>query len=297
MDEVRILVVAAMHKRPLISELWILSVMNLVEKANPRFNIGISAIVSDDESAALCEKYGISFVRTVAEPVGKKFNQGFELLIKNNQFDYLLLFGDDDVFSAEILDVYSEAIDNNVPYFGINSVYFLDVATYETMAFKYAYKVPKLMGCARMFRRDVLIKSGYRVIVNPRQTRVYMSLPLRRGVAVTLPEYQANYMIGMKVVDQFRPRRFALWRDDQVNGLDHESEMGLLISGFLPQLVETPKPIVTDVKSMVNIWSYEHFRKISAPVPFAEATRFFTQKQIELLESLHQTANKKQPVQ
>lgn len=303
MRKQKVLMIAAMHKRPLISELWCISATKALAYSNKNTHISAQAvaIVSDQESQDMCSRYNIPTIVTVAAPVGRKFNEGFCKALERYEFDYLISIGDDDIFPPNILEFYDFAMEENLPYFGTDQVFFYDAFRDEAMRFRYAYSAPKLMGAGRMFRRDALERAGWKVTVSARQTRTYSGLVLRRGIAITIPEYKADYIIGMKVADKFQPRKFSLWRDDQVNGLDHESEMSMVMAGYVPvvlerQWVEKMKsigdgPFFTDVKSNVNIWSFDHFRKFSVPATVDEATHFFTQEQREIIKEIRSRQN------
>ena len=294
--------IAAMHKRPLVSELWCIAAVQAVEFCRLNANIIAKAfaIVSDQESHDLCIRYGIETIITEAAPLGRKFNEGFQKALGRYDFDYLLSMGDDDIFPIDIIEFYSPAMEDNLAYFGSNQIYFLDALQGTAIKFRYSYQAPKIIGAGRMFRRDALERAGWKVTITPRQTRTYGGFNLRRGIALTIPEFQAEYIVGMKIADVFQPRKFSLWRDEQIRGMDHESEMSMIMAGYIPVVLENylikkgenyyPKPFFTDVKSDVNIWSFDYYKKISGPVPVEEATSFFTRRQLEIIEEIRSRA-------
>lgn len=285
----RILLLTAMHLRPAISELFCMSAADLVKTAAGKYDITVCSLVSDPESEEVCNRYGINVIHTCQAPVGRKWNQGIEKVLARFEFDYLMQMGDDDVFSSCILDVYADAIKQNLPYFGLKQLYFLDGITGKAILFRYAYEANKLVGCGRMFRRDALERTGWRVIVTPRVNRTFMGVTLKRGIAISVPEYQADYLLGMKFGSVFKPRHFSLFRDDQMKGLDNESECCMLFNNYQPTVIETVMPLVTDVKSDVNIWSFDHYNSLGSHVTKEEATRLWSHDQRKHLERIAET--------
>ena len=48
-----------------------------------------------------------------------------------------------------------------------------------------------------------------------------------------------------------------LWDDKAMKGMDNHSESVLNRNGFDSVMVETPEPLAFDLKSEVNIWSFD----------------------------------------
>lgn len=285
----KILLLTAMHKRPAISELFCMSAAELVKESAGKYDVTVCSLVSDPESEEVCHRYGINVIHTCQAPVGRKWNEGIEKVLARFNFDYLMQMGDDDVFSSSILDVYADAIKQNLPYFGLKQLYFLDAITGKAILFRYAYEANKLVGCGRMFRRDALERTGWRVIVTPRINRSFMGVTLKRGIAISVPEHQANYLIGMKFASIFKPRYFSIFRNDQMNGLDNESECCMLFNNYEPTVIETAKPLVTDVKSDVNIWSFGHYNSLGSHVTKEEAMFLWSRDQRKHLARIIET--------
>jgi hypothetical protein len=281
---IKILLLTAMHKRPEISELFCISAKNLMLAQKDKYDITVCSMVSDPESEQLCNRYGIHTLNTVEKPLGTKMNQGYEMALRRFDFDYLLSIDDDDVFSPDILNIYSEAFEKRLPYFGVKSVYFLDYATNRAMLFKYV--TDRLIGPGRVIRRDALESTGYRSLSLPLKDLKYSGINAKKEQSVWLPDYQAIYLSSMKYSETISGTEFRLFDPLQVRGLNMECEMNLLFNNYYPAVIETPKPIITDVKSQVNIWGYETFSVLGDSVTVSEATYFWSSDQKEYLHNL-----------
>lgn len=67
-------------------------------------------------------------------------------------------------------------------------------------------------------------------------------------------KFGAGRALSRKVCDQITP----MWHDRKFNGLDGDSMFRMGRAGFLGQAFESPKPLVIDIKSEVNIWEYHN---------------------------------------
>ena len=86
-------------------------------------------------------------------------------------------------------------------------------------------------------------------------------------------------------------RRFRLWKPELMTGLDHFSEMGLLLNGYEPVPLPLARPLITDVKTERNIWNFEHLRARGTAVKVREATSFFTREESRYIkQTFHERA-------
>jgi len=282
----KILLLTQMHQRPAISELFCMSALRLQEASRQKFDITIVSLVSDAPSEAVCRKYSIDMIFTCAGPLGKKMNTGITLLLKNYQFDYLLKIDDDDIVSSNLLEVYTPFIKKGVPLFGVKQVYFLDAANNQALFYKYPYTVAKLMGCGKMISRTALERTGWQSTIKPKNNYKHLGVQFYADRPITIPHYQAHYMVEMKYADMVSSPKFNLFNDEQTMGLDFVSEMNFVFNGYDPVEVVTEKPLFTDVKTNVNIWKFADYATVGKHVPVSEATAHWSIQEREYLLQL-----------
>jgi hypothetical protein len=285
---VKILLLTAMHQRPQISELFCISAMRLLETWKYVYDITVCSLVSDPESEEVCRRYGIEIIPTPASPLGMKMNVGMTIIMANYKFDYLLQIDDDDIFSPDILEWYTPYIKKRIPYFGVDKVYFYDLLTNRAILFKYHYETGKLLGCGRMFLREALERTAYRCSVVCLKNRTYLGIELQKNKTLVIPEYQAKYAEDQGFVHITSGPEFQLYKNDQIKGMNTQSEFNLVFNGYLPKVVDTPRPLFTDVKSTVNIWQFDDYKAFGSQVDPAEAMHFWSDAEKEYLQSLRE---------
>lgn len=72
----------------------------------------------------------------------------------------------------------------------------------------------------------------------------------------------AARMIKREVLEKAKGQ---LWPDDFEKGLDFGSQMKMVNLGYAPFRVNIPESMVMDIKSNINIWSYERIKNNSIP--------------------------------
>lgn len=276
MQKVDILILTAMHRRPLVSELFAMAVNELVKAHSPRFRFAVVALVSDLESKEVCKRYGIDMIETVISPLGTKMNTGLQIAMERYLFRYLLHLGDDDVVSPLLIDAYAPFMADDYPYFGVNNLYFLDSMTSLAAEFQYKQPTSKLVGAGRMFSHDALMNTAWQCQVIPLKSKSFLGVQLTKNEPVYLPCYQAEYLDAMGMAASMRNDRVKLWRDDQHTGLDAQSELSMVMNNYFPVVVPVDRPLITDVKSTVNIWKFSQFSDLGKPVSQQEATWFWS---------------------
>lgn len=282
----KILIYAAMFGRPVISELFLMSCFRVKSYFKDQFEIDIFICCSDDESENLCKRYGVKYLVKENKPLGNKNNVAVEFALQNIDFDYLLLMGDDDIMSNELLLHYIPYIRDGYHYFGVQKIYFYQPSSNQAIHFNYQGKNSKLIGAGRMFSRQALAAAGYQSYV--KTTARFNVLALNSphpGKVIKLPSHQARYLQDNGLCETEESiSTFALWEDEKDKGLDSSSELNMIFTGFFPTVVHSDKPLITDVKSRQNIWTYDRFTGLGAPVLPAEATAFFSEKEIEYVK-------------
>lgn len=68
---------------------------------------------------------------------------------------------------------------------------------------------------------------------------------------------------------------YDLWPNEIERGLDMTSQGRLIAKGFSPSVLETSEICVLDLKSAVNIWSFERFAKFHPSVDWSQIEHFF----------------------
>lgn len=71
----------------------------------------------------------------------------------------------------------------------------------------------------------------------------------------------------------------------QHKGLDWDSERSLIDRGIKPHCVDVDRPMVVDVKSNKNIWSYEDMSRHGIPCDYANLTYFLSKQEQEYLDN------------
>lgn len=277
----RILLLTQMHMRPHISELFCLSALRLIDDNSANYEMRIHALVSDAPSQAVCAKHNIPFTITCQQPLGRKMNTGIASVLKLYDFDYLLKIDDDDVVDSSLLSWYAPYIKRHVPYFGVNQIYFLCAQTHRAVLYKYPYNTDKLFGPGKMISRHCLEQTGFKQMVKVKREQQFNATVMCMGNCYTIPAYQAKYMEAMKYVEVLNEPTFQLYDDEQTRSLDYISEMNFLLNGFHPVAVDSPKPLFTDVKTEMNIWSYNAYAENGTEVLFGEATSFWGKEEMD----------------
>lgn len=83
-------------------------------------------------------------------------------------------------------------------------------------------------------------------------------------------------------------RSYPLWDNEINKSLDRSSEHQLILSGYPHRIIKTEEPRVIDIKSAMNIWSYDHLMDNGKgePVAFESAISWVGDKERELIDEL-----------
>ena len=275
-----IVILAAMHLRPHISELFCMAARRLAAAASELYTVKIVAFVSDEPSLTVCQRYGVDVIHTCVGPLGKKMNLGFTELLQNYTFDYILRMGDDDIVSDTLLHVYHPYIQAGLHYFGLNQLYFLDSATHKAVQFQYPYQqAQKLVGCGTMISRHALERTGYRCLILSTSQQSFLGVNLTPGQTYLLPSYQASYLVDMNFATLLSGPFFQMYPDHQMKSMDYILEMAFLFNGYDAKVVHTDTPLITDVKSNTNIWKFNQWNWCSMPVDPEQAMSFWSEEE------------------
>lgn len=295
-SKVKILVYTAMFNRPAISALFATAIKRFIADAPDNVTVDVFSTVSEDDSKEVCLLNGFKFLEHTNRPLGRKWNAGMLHCLKNITFDYVLIMGDDDIISSNAWPLIMERIKAKDHYFGFQSIYFINSANPQAARFTYRGKSHecKLMGCGRFISREALILAGYKTEVKFLTDFAHGLINAKAGDVLLVYSRYADYLVKTKsAVYTATAEAYLLWRDGQDSGLDHESETNLIQAGYFPHAIHTQHPLMADIKSGQNIWSYSTRASKGIRVPYLEATRILSKaerNQLEQLSAINQHA-------
>lgn len=99
----------------------------------------------------------------------------------------------------------------------------------------------------------------------------------------SIPKYGTGRAIHKDVLKDLK-----LWPDKANRGLDNSSMMRLAVAGVTQQWFKSEEPLSIDIKSEVNIWSYESSGGHSYPLE--KALRGLSEQEIESIKALQHVA-------
>jgi hypothetical protein len=282
----KVLIYTAMNTRHTVSELWCLGISRFIAAAPEGIECSVMAVISEAPSEEILNRFGFGFVFSPNQPLGNKFNRGLTMALEAHEFDYLMLMGDDDLISAEAWHYYLPLIQSGMTYFGFHSIYFYSPTEGKALAFDYRNTGPtnKLIGCGRMFHRSALEAVAYQQPVAFIRDYTVAGANFAHHQTVWLPVYQAEYFIKMGLAEAKGDVEVRLWNPTQVRGLDNESEVRLLLNGYMPFAIDTPHPVMTDVKTEANIWAFNNFLSVGTHCSVDEATAYLGEAERAFLQ-------------
>lgn len=253
-----------MHERHIVSQMWCMAIQDFINAAPDGYDCQVVAAVTHDKSVALCDHFDYDSVVANNNPLGSKFNAGVQYALDNHDFDYLMLMGDDDIISPDAWPLIFEKIENKDKYFGFTNIYFYEPETAKVSRFDYADQrnYNKLIGCGRFFHRSALMSAGYQCPVKFKKPLVAGGFNYSTTYTYNISLHRAKYFEAMKLTQYVGEPRFELWDSTIDVGLDYSSEMRLINNGYFPEVIKIEKPLMVDVKTEHNIWSFRKFNII-----------------------------------
>lgn len=282
-DRIKIVVLVAMYNRIKISELFLMA-MNRFINDNKEYDFEIVPIISEENYKELCAKYNLEYVFSENNPISNKWNNGLTFVMKNKSFDYLMIMGDDDIPDSRLMRYYKPYIDNRCHYFGVKDIYFYNAPTGNCMIFTYKHKHDKLIGCGRMISREALEHTCAFVGVAPRNKLRIGETVFEIGKEKYINKYVADYLFDLEAVVISSDVEYNLFGKNLNSGLDFHSENLLVMSGYFPQAVISEYPLITDIKSEQNIWSFSKYVPLCRLVKRFTALTFFSDEEINYLK-------------
>ena len=283
-DRVKIVVLVAMYNRIRVSELFLMAMERFIAD-NKEYDFEIVGIISEDNYAELFSNYKIEYVFCENKPISNKWNYGLTYVMKYKSFDYLMIMGDDDIPDSRLMKYYKPYIDSNCHYFGVKSVYFYNAPTGHSMIFEYNHKHDKLIGCGRMISRFALERCSAFIGVAPHNELKIGEVVFKEGFEKFINKHFADYLLDLGSIVISSDVEYNFFGKDINSGLDFHSEGLLVMNGFYPKAIVSERPLITDVKTEQNIWSFsDHVSKCKLQ-PKYSALCFFSNDELEYLRT------------
>lgn len=249
----KILVFTPVWKRPEITEAYCLGILRLKKK----FNIDVMCVLSGEDythghqlNHELMKKYGIDYVE-YKNKLGAKKNYGLNCLMKKD-FDYLMEMNSDDIILDELLEVYKDLMEKGEPFIGIGNFVFYNSEDGNAKE----CKSTTLFGIGRAYKKDAIKKAAKYLKVSVLETFVTKDNYHKKGEEKWI--HHSYYDEDkMEIIDG---PSYKLWNDHADYGMDNESEKRFARVGIFPKIVHTDEPLAMDVKSKINIWSFDQMR-------------------------------------
>lgn len=269
-----------MHDRPKVSELFAMNVQRIRETLTDKVTIFCHAVITaqSKEHRDICDKYSLSYSLASNKTLGAKFNAGLEAALDKFDFNYLMIMGDDDIMSPDLVTEYLPYMEMGVKHFGLRSIYMLDAYDGKALKFTTDYPTNKIVGCGRMIRKDALLDACFKVSVEVNITFDFAGITMHKGSKALLNLKQAKHLAQMGLVTIIENGIIRLWQGPINEGLDRSVELAMLAIGETPKvaLLDRP-PLIVDIKTKSNIWAYKHFEERGFDsVPLEEATSFLS---------------------
>lgn len=161
-----ITIIACMHTRRKVAEIFVESIKRVIKHNEGRFKINILVGCSDipfneNTCAQLCDENKIPYIMAPNQPLNEKWNTTLRAAMKQwPEADYICTMGDDDImhnnYFIEIMELIEES--DRADVYGYKDIYFAKKGEKTTLRFGYSFD--KLIGAGRMFRTEMLKKVG-----------------------------------------------------------------------------------------------------------------------------------------
>jgi hypothetical protein len=253
MQEPKILFFLAVWKRPEITELCFMGLQRLMKHTGAR----TMAVISEKSMIPLCKKYGIDFIEHENEPLGRKKNAGLTAAMKMD-FDYLIELGSDDLILDTLFEYYLPLMRSGEDFFGSNKILFVDATSGETRSYtahesEYGYG----WGLGRCMSRKMIESFGGKVKILAKDGLAIGIECIGQGATGYVPASIASSLVKSGLAEILEAEEsYYLWSDEAMKCLDNDSSKRINEKGFSYKTVDTPGPLMADIKSDENIWGF-----------------------------------------
>lgn len=259
MDSIKILVFIPVWKRPHIFKLCMKGLARLNKNAKDIY-LEPFCVVSEDWAEQYCLDKGIKYCWVENSPLGRKMNYGFGDAMKED-FDYLMQINSDTLLADELLEIYRPWFENKTHLFGIDKVHFVDSNAKASRRAKLVDYTLTICGAGKCLERKFLENYGYRVEVEWLNSYSGLWGSFSPGEKYILPVSKADVLVSQGAAKITGNPRWMLWPDGMNDTLDHSMNFRLILWGCENKCIEIgEKPLVLDLKSEVNIWTYDRLQ-------------------------------------
>ncbi len=236
----KIMVFAAVYGRPHITNIFNLGIQRLKKD----FNVSVTVATSTPEDAVLCHSFGYSVIGVDNSPLGNKHNVGIAKALEQD-FDYLMIMGSDDLISNKGVH---ELVNARKNYVGYRSMFAYDTENAENYHFEYEID-DFIIGAGRVLSRECVESVHFRSAFKQR----YKGHKHRVEELISyLPTKTAKQLqergVGKKWYDVI-----GMYDSHLERSLDGSSDKNILLSGFSRSVLECEIPQIIDLKSEFNI--------------------------------------------
>ena len=243
------------------------------------FTILPFAVISEKSMEALCEEFNIKYFYYKNDYLGEKKNFLLEKMLQF-EWDYIMEIGSDDIVSTDLFSVYEDEFKMQTPYFGLRDIFIVDSRDGRCKKSKI-----DLFGAGRCVHRSVVIKCGVgKSIIEARDGFIVNNQVVKKGERASIDSDTAKQLVKAKICDYLGDGSFCFW-DNKINrGLDTNSHLRMASHGYTYKIIELERPLVADIKSDVNIWSYDILKGKDCNI--SEVYELMGKKEIEYLKEI-----------
>src|SRR3989304_634356 len=212
-------VITAVWKRPEIFEMFAKCILEI--KKNTKHELLVIVAGSElHESEKLVTKYGFAYIEIKNNPVSNKFSAALKRA-EQQQCDYVLLMGSDNMLSLDLWKHYEKAITDKIDFFGLKDLYF-----YDTVSKRAAYwggyideRKGKPCGAGRLLSKKLLNKINWKLWKEGLDKGLDNSMEMiLRNVQYTrrLISLKENGVHAIDVKSEINITKFKLWENTSI---------------------------------------------------------------------------------
>lgn len=249
----RVVFFLACWKRPEITELCFMGLKRLMK--HDKVNASAFAVISEESMIPLCKKYGIEYLMYENIPVGRKKNAGLDEVLKKD-FDYMIELGSDDVIQDKLIDHYLPFMEIGEDFFGSRNFCFIDGPMGQCMEWQCDPDPNFNPGLGRCMSKKLLMSMSGKVMVKANVSILSDANVISEGESGFLEPDQAETFSKLGWAE-ILPNEIKTFMWGNMNrGLDNDSSARIFSKGYKFKWVETPEPLMADIKSDENIWMF-----------------------------------------
>ncbi len=196
--------------------------------------------------------YGIKTVTFPNMPLGLKWNAAAKLALQNGKWTHLLIMGDDNALHPSAL---SYMKDVPYPLFGFRSINYVHPLTKRACVVNVPHGLPKVIGAGRVISREVFNRCCLRAVCRVIDHDYAARLGFKSSV-LSLTPMEAKYLTEVGGFVEQIDEGVELFPELCERRLDLNSDLLFAKYGYLYRQLWTDEPMVVDVKTGYNMWSY-----------------------------------------